>query len=770
MLATRINPTYLLFWCALTALSTVWLVGHRSEYSLVLVAVGVIVGAALASMRVMPLHSALISQTADARATVTVTGVVNSDPIIIHRSSGLDWSTSAATVIPLSVRQLHVRGTTFALALPMTVMTNTQTAKLVPGTVVQVVGRLVPSSPGRNSAAVIRAYDEVIIVRGPPRYQAAAQQLRLQLRENLSEMPEPARELVPGLALGDSSNMGTALSQDMRNSGLSHLIAVSGANVALIIVVMVWITRKFTQRTQLLIAIVSVCAFVVLVRPQPSVMRAATMGIVVLVSRYFRPRSSSLPALACAVLLLVVVDPWLAISYGFALSVFATAGLLLYAETTTKTLTALVPRCPTWLVQAVAVTIVCQIAVMPFLVALGSSLTWASIPANAMAVPLAGFVMGAGLLSALFGLIWDPLGQLLAWCAAIPALVIAQVARTASHISWLQIDWPVGPAGVAGASTIVALLMYELSAWRSRTMGERGTVSLLVLALVFQCLTHQRVSYLTWPPPNWQIVMCDVGQGDSAVIRVGAHSAIVIDTGPVPESVDRCLRDLAINHVPLLVLTHFHADHVGGLTGVLNQRRVGTVLLPPLGEPKFMKSFVNKELERRRIDARPLNYLDRISFNSQDIPIVLDCIWPQRIIRNQGSDANNSSLVLLATVGQFKYLFTGDIEPPAQEALLRLIDLPAVDVLKIAHHGSANQFPEFAWRASPRFVLVSVGADNDYGHPATSALALYQSVGAQIYRTDQSGDIAVVEVENQTTSGLNATGPRTKGLEVATRK
>ena len=241
------------------------------------------------------------------------------------------------------------------------------------------------------------------------------------------------------------------------------------------------------------------------------------------------------------------------------------------------------------------------------------------------------------------------------------------------------------------------------------------------------------------------MVACDIGQGDALVLSVGQGTAVVIDAGPDPRLVDACLRRLHVSTVPVLLLTHFHADHVDGLDGVLRRRSVGAVEVSPLHEPVAQWRAVVAATRGRRIPVAPVVMGEHVRIG----PLEWDVLWPARVIRGEGSDPNNASIVLLVQSRGLRLLFTGDVETAAQRALLAALPggvLPGgpVDVLKVAHHGSAAQAPELLAVAAPRAAVVSVGADNDYGHPAPATMATLAAAGVATWRTDRSGDVAVV--------------------------
>ncbi len=206
--------------------------------------------------------------------------------------------------------------------------------------------------------------------------------------------------------------------------------------------------------------------------------------------------------------------------------------------------------------------------------------------------------------------------------------------------------------------------------------------------------------------------MCDVGQGDALVLAAGEDTAVVVDAGPDPALVDRCLRSLGVTRVPLVLLTHFHADHVAGLPGVLRGRSVGAIETTALEEPADQADFVHRQATARRIPLRHAAAGER----RRTGPLSWEVVWPpptpppaaavpgppatRRPATRPAAPppsaegANDASVTLLVRTAGLRLLLLGDLEPPAQQALARspaAAALEEVDVLKVAHHGSAHQ-------------------------------------------------------------------------------
>ncbi len=664
------------------------------------------------------------------RSAVALEGVLVDDPRL---AAATGPRRTDLVVVRLRVEVLRRGATTLHLRTPVLVLSSDRAwLPLLPSQRVRAEGRLRAAEPGDDVTAVLSDRGHPVVLSPPSRVQRVAGGLRAGLREAVSPLPERERGLLPGLVVGDVSRLDPHVREDFRTVGLTHLTAVSGTNVAIVTGAVLLLTRRlgFGLRVGPALAGLALLGFVVLARPSPSVLRAAVMGVVGLVALTTGGRRAALPALATAVLALVLVDPDLAGAAGFALSVLATGGLLVLAPPWRRWLGR---RLPGWLADAIAVPAAAQAACGPVVVAISSQLGALSVPANLLAALAVAPATVAGVLAALLAPVCLPLAQGVAWLGWLPTAWLVWVARWGSGLPGADLPWPDGARGglLLGALTLGLLL---------GARHRRVRLTLLAATTGIAVVTSgAALARPAWPPAGWTMVVCDVGQGDAVVLRVAAGVGVVVDAGPEPRLVDACLRRLGIGQVPLVLVTHLHADHVDGLTGVLRGRQVGQVQIGPLEDPEQQYAELVAEAATAGVPVtRPaLGEVRQIG------AVRWQVLAPSRVYRGTRSDPNNSSLVLRVELGGTTVLLTGDIEPEAQRDLLtRGIDVRAA-VLKVPHHGSDHQDPAFLDAVGARLVLTSVGAGNTYGHPSAGTLSRLTAGGAQSFRTDQDGDVAL---------------------------
>jgi competence protein ComEC len=646
-----------------------------------------------------------------------------------------------AVVVPARVRDAVVAGAMVPSHGRVVVIAPVDRwSTLLRGQDVSATAQLAMTRPGELTVAVLR-------VRGPPAdvteaavWQRVAQSLRMGLRDAAGVLdPEPAG-LLPGLVVGDTDELSRQVQEEFRTAGLAHLLAVSGANLAIVCVSVLLLLRvmRVGPRGSAAGAMLALVGFVVLAGPEPSVLRAGVMGAVGLLALAIGRERAALPALGTAVVLLVLWDPAMAVSFGFALSVLATAGLVLIAPRWADRLAARgVPR---GLAEALAVPAAAHLVTAPVVAGMAGQVSLISVLANLLAAPVVAPATVLGVLAALVAPVWPWLAEVLVRFAGPEVDWLILVARQASRVPGAAIDWPAGWWGGLLLVACVLLLVAALRRRRLRVLVGAALAGLLVVVVPIRVISPG------WPPAGWAMVACDVGQGDAIVLATAeAGRAVVVDAGPEPGPLAACLDRLEVSRVPLVVLSHLHADHVGGLGAVLADRAVGAVGVGPAREPSWAWQEVRAKAAEAGVPVVQLEAGRRLDWPGLSMEVLAPSgreVMPPA--EADGTEINNASVVLRATTAAGRILLSGDVELAAQAQLLNArVDLSA-DVIKVPHHGSRYTTPDLFTAIRPRIAVVSVGAGNRYGHPSPFTLRALNRAGMLVLRTDTDGDAAIV--------------------------
>ncbi len=539
--------------------------------------------------------------------------------------------------------------------------------------------------------------------------------------------------------MGDTSGLSAELKADFKTAGLTHLTAVSGTNITIVCGAVLLLAQLAGAgpRTCAALAAVALVGFVVLARPSPSVLRAAVMGAIALLALVTGRRKQAVPALSGAVILLLLLSPQLAVDAGFALSVLATGGLVLLAPGWVHAMRS--RGVPAGVAELLAVPLAAHAVTAPVIAGLSAQLSLVAVLANILAAPAVGLATVLGVLATVVLPVWPAAGELVLRLAGPEVWWLVQVAHRSAGIPSASVVVPggvPGALGMAGATVLVLIL--------ARSPAVRAVV---LAAVVGTGLVWVPSKVLTpgWPATGWAMVACDVGQGDALTLSVGEHQAVVVDSGPDPRAVAGCLDRLGVREVPLVVLTHLHADHVDGLEGVLTGRRVGAVALGPLHLPADTLRRVEAVTARHGVPMVQLAPGQSLQWPQLRLDVLGPLGRTPTVLGGDvGTELNDNSVVLAAQTTVGRVLLTGDVEVDAQKQLLRGgVDLHA-EVLKVPHHGSQFSTPEFLDAIRPRVALVSVGRGNTYGHPNAGVLDHLRAAGTTVARTDERGDLALV--------------------------
>lgn len=690
-----------------------------------------------------------LAEASDAGRSVTVLVTVTEKSVIDDATRGSLWDRAEDADAGARATTQRIRGTITELQLgekryglhvpALLFATVGDEYPVAIGSVLEATAVPRTTPPGDGVAVLLFASRPAEVVSAPPWFLAWASATRSGFVDRASTLPGSGGELLPGLAVGDTTAVSEGLDAAMTTSSLSHLTAVSGANCAVIVAVLAAVLALLGAPRWLRIAgsLAGLGLFVVLVTPEPSVVRAALMALAVLLALAAGRPTAGLPVLGLVVLVVVIADPWLSRSYGFVLSALATAGLLTLTRPLTRILARVLPR---WMAAAFAIPLAAQLACQPVLILLSAQIPVLGVPANLLAAPAAPVATLFGLLACTLTPVFPPAADLAAALGWIPATWIAAIAMTVYSLPGPSLPWLPGAVGALLLAGITAVLVAGIGAAQA---GRRGIAAACVAILVLTAgayagsLAGQRIAPALSRPADWSIATCDVGQGDAILVR-DEDAVALIDTGLDPAPLTACLDALSIGRLDLLVLTHFDLDHVGGVDAVVG--RADTVLIsePQNAEDeRIVAELVEAGAVVRRGVAGDTGMLGRTSWRVVWPPPRSGDIWV--------GNAGGVTLVFEPRAPDgIRSLFLADLGEQAQERMLAGHRLGGpVDVVKVAHHGSADQSAGIYVAAGARIGLISVGVDNTYGHPTPAALGLLAASRTTTFRTDRCGLIVV---------------------------
>jgi competence protein ComEC len=579
-------------------------------------------------------------------------------------------------------------------------------------------------------------------------------------------MPTREAALARGFVLGEDERIDPTTVEDFRRAGLSHLLAVSGQNVALLALLVMPLLALLGMplRTRLLWIVAAIAVYVPLAGGGPSIVRAGVMGALTLLATFAGRRASRLYALAIAAIVTLAIDPRIGADIGWQLSFAAVLGILAIARPLRG---AIVSRLGSGglrgaLAESAAVTVAATLATAPLIAFHFGELSTVSLFANLLALPAVAPAMWLGMLTSIGAQV--P-GFPAAAPNAIAAPLLAYIAAVASWCAqprWALLEVEMGVRGLVASYVVLAGAVIALPALlrrrriaalrRARTAGDprcnvfrlpqsrktlhrRWGVPVIGAALVIAVVLVRLgvTAGESGAPPNagLRIEVLDVGQGDAILLRPASAPPVLIDGGPPGDDLAAELDDAGVDSLGIAVVTHEQSDHAGGIQELLERHF-------PIGRLLYARLGRRLRAEAETAGAGPVRVAAGDAIGSGRLR--LSVLWPPPELLDQppaGADPNAQALVLLVSWRWFSMLLTADAE--AAEVP---IDPGPVDVLKVAHHGSEDPgLGALLDRTTPRLAVISVGADNPYGHPTAGTLAELAAHGVFTLRTDRRGTI-----------------------------
>jgi competence protein ComEC len=557
-------------------------------------------------------------------------------------------------------------------------------------------------------------------------------------------MHEREAALARGFVLGEDDRIDHGTREDFQRSNLTHLLAVSGENVILLCV-LAWpllALLGLPLRARLIGALCLIAIYVPVTGAGPSIQRAGVMGAAGLVAALAdRPRSRWYAVLLAAAVTLAI-NPRSEGDVGWQLSFAAVIGIMLWARRLASLLSGSRERgsARAALAEAVAVTASATVATAPLMAAAFDQLSPAALPANVLAAPAVAPAMWLGMLAGIAGQLPVLPVEPINWLDSLCLAYIAQIAHWLAAPHWALLTVHLGSVwSVVAAYAALLAAMELLLRWLGRRRGQvrlprpRFAIPVVVLMLAAGLL-------LSWPfghassstnsPGGLAVRVLDVGQGDSILLDPPDGDPVLVDTGPPEDGVEDRLRELGIRSLAAIVISHDQSDHAGDLGALLGALHVDRVVYGR-ADPRLRATALAG-------GAEPYRLAEGGEIDSGSLH--LSALWPPReLLGETGEDPNLLCLVLVAQWRHFSMLLTGDAEAEAVP-----MDPGPIDVLKVAHHGSADAgLGELLDRSVPKLAVISVGEGNSYGHPTEATLGELRERGVPSMRTDEQGEIDI---------------------------
>ena len=579
--------------------------------------------------------------------------------------------------------------------------------------------------------------------------------LRYIMKNQISKLlPKETAGLCLGMLIGDTSSINENLQEDFRDSNLSHILAVSGANVSYIIVSVTYIFNKMCFRKKLskIISIFLLFLFMLLTGCTSSVNRACIMAILMLIADLLYRKSDVYNNLAISALILLIINPYSILDIGFQLSYMGTIGIVFlhdkinnFIKTNNKILK--------YFLEMFYVTTCANVAIIPIMMFHFNSISLTFYFSNILAGPILGIIVVIGFIMFFISLIFIPLATPIAFILNIMLKFIIKIAEITASIpfSKILITTP-SIFFIAIWYIIIFLIVYrkkvkEVYLKNKRKINVIVSITLVVLIILNLVININR---------PLKIYFIDVGQGDSCLIVTPSNKRILIDGGgsefgsfDVGEKIlTPYLLDRKIKKLDYIIISHFDSDHVGGILNVIQNIKVDKIIIcKQWKNSENYKKFLNI-IKEKKIEVYVVKDKNKIEIEQDTFFYILhptgDLISDNIL--------NNNSIVMKFCYKNFSMLFTGDIEEIAENELIKRYENSNIlrsTVLKVGHHGSkTSSTGSLLNKVKPKIALIGVGSKNTFGHPNNGVLDRLKKLKCKIYRTDLNGEIIITIDKN----------------------
>ncbi|GAB6180044.1 DNA internalization-related competence protein ComEC/Rec2 [Desulfotomaculum defluvii] len=559
--------------------------------------------------------------------------------------------------------------------------------------------------------------------------------------------------ILKGLIFGTRGDIPPEIALAFNETGLVHILSVSGYHVGLVAGMILVLLRLFHVPVRYIapVTIPLLLFYAVMTGLGPAVLRSTLMAILLLLAHHLGRQRDWPTTLAVTAGIILVINPLNLFDIGFQLSFAATWGLLYI----TPVLNNLLHQIPKVILLLITIPLAAQLATLPLVILYFNLVSPVSILANLLTVHLVGIIMLMGALALLVGILYLPLGCFLNIGTGVLINLFIHLVQFCHSLPGASFYLATPPLWLIFLYYLTLIFMFHILQYpkdRGRLIQILPKGKYRIVTLVPTLLL---ILWLFMPTSKpLQLHFIDVGQGDSTLLITPGHRVVLIDTGGWRDElltgrgagtnvVLPYLHRLGINQLDALILTHPHADHVAGARTIVEVMPVTMVVISPYGlerDDDVDKGYheLLQEIRNRHIPIYAVKKGDQLRIDSQ---VTMQCLSPENIIKGTNSDANNNSLVFLLNYLERTALLTGDIEVEAEQRLLEKQQLVNPEILKVPHHGSSYFYKNFFDSMSPQAAIISVGAGNRFNHPSPRTLAALREVNSKIYRTDQHGAV-----------------------------
>lgn len=557
---------------------------------------------------------------------------------------------------------------------------------------------------------------------------------RINIVNAMNQIPDPSTiALLKGILIGDTSDLDEETKKAFSDSGIAHLMSVSGTNITFLLIPLVFLFKKsgVHKKVYSLLIVIFLILYAFITGFSPPVARAVIMASVLLVAPLFNREADTYTALAFSAILIILLNPYTLFGASFQLSFAATLAILLFYK---KIKGAISKKIHNGIIASnLSATLSAQLGILPLSAIYFSNISIIGILTNLLVMPLIPLISILGYFMIAVGQFWQFGAYIIFQILKYPTKLIFLISNILSKAKFAIIDVPSFPIIFIIIYYVGLVFFIIIKPKYNIKVPIKATVILFVIVIILTVSFNFKTS-------NLEIVILDEGEADCIFIKSPDGKNILIDSGEKGDVVIAFLKYRAINKIDLLIGTHAHEDHIGGIDALLQEVQVQNIVLPDTQD----KNGFNEITTLAASDNINVNYSregDSLKVGDSLEFIVYNPIGNANF---ENTSLNNSSLMLKLIYNDFTALFTGDCEKEVEDYVeSKYSDDLESDILKIGHHGSnTSTNSEFFKSVSPYAAIISVGK-NKFGHPAQRVTNEIIQAGTQLYRTDKDGSVTI---------------------------